>query len=70
MEAVVAQAQSSPSTAPSLAQAVAHLPGWGEKNFQVMSKQFEVIRIAAADPGGYRQPCPSLPCPAANLVTP
>lgn len=30
-------------------QGMAHLPGWGEKNFQVMAKQFEVIRVVATD---------------------
>ncbi|GFH15735.1 protein MOR1, partial [Haematococcus lacustris] len=28
-------------------QAMAHLPGWSEKNFQVMAKQFEVVRVLA-----------------------
>ena len=26
------------------------LPGWGEKNFQVMSKQFDVVQAVAATP--------------------
>ncbi|KAL6753732.1 armadillo-type protein [Haematococcus lacustris] len=28
-------------------QAMGHLPGWSEKNFQVMAKQFEVVRVLA-----------------------
>lgn len=30
-------------------QGLAQLPGWAEKNFQVMGKQFEVIRVLATD---------------------
>lgn len=30
-------------------QGMAHIPGWGEKNFQVMAKQFEVIKCLATD---------------------
>ena len=36
-----------------LAQGVgAALPGWGEKNFQVMSKQFDVVQAAATHAAG------------------
>lgn len=31
-----------------LVQSVAHVPGWAEKNFQVMQLQFAVIRACAA----------------------
>ncbi|KXZ46795.1 TOG1 protein [Gonium pectorale] len=55
IERVVARA-GEPSVAASsgsmLVQAVSHVPGWGEKNFQVMAKQFEMLRAVAAN-------CPS-----------
>ncbi|PNH12606.1 Protein MOR1 [Tetrabaena socialis] len=51
MERVASRA-GEPATAASsgsmLVQAMSHLPGWGEKNFQVMAKQFEVLRAVAA----------------------
>ncbi|WIA40847.1 hypothetical protein OEZ86_004518 [Tetradesmus obliquus] len=52
METVVAKAQA-PEAADcvqTLVQGVAHLPGWDDKNFQVLSRQFEVIRCCAAYP--------------------
>ncbi|WIA20537.1 hypothetical protein OEZ85_004931 [Tetradesmus obliquus] len=52
METVVAKAQA-PEAADCvqpLVQGVAHLPGWDDKNFQVLSRQFEVIRCCAAYP--------------------
>ncbi|CAD7700615.1 unnamed protein product [Ostreobium quekettii] len=32
-----------------LVQGIAHAPGWGEKNFQVMSKQFELLKHVATN---------------------
>ncbi|GLC42611.1 hypothetical protein PLESTB_001118900 [Pleodorina starrii] len=36
------------SNGSTIVQAVSHVPGWGEKNFQVMAKVLEVLRITAA----------------------
>lgn len=53
MDAVVARAQGpgAEEHAVLLVQAMAHLPGWDEKNFQVMARQFDVIRAAAGHAG-------------------
>ncbi|KAG2491479.1 hypothetical protein HYH03_010264 [Edaphochlamys debaryana] len=51
MEKVVARVGEGDTAASSgsmLVQAMSHVPGWGEKNFQVMAKQFEVLRAVAA----------------------
>lgn len=52
MERISAFSQDPPNAqqhCSTLAQGVGSaLPGWGEKNFQVMSKQFEVVQAAAA----------------------
>ncbi|GIL58886.1 hypothetical protein Vafri_13702 [Volvox africanus] len=36
------------SNGSTLIQAVSHVPGWGEKNFQVMAKVLEALRVTAA----------------------
>ncbi|KAF6262791.1 armadillo-type protein [Scenedesmus sp. NREL 46B-D3] len=52
MESVVAKAQDpeAAGNVQTLVQGMAHLPGWEDKNFQVMSRQFEVVRCCAAYP--------------------
>lgn len=53
MDAVVAKAQSGElqGQVSALVQGLSYLPGWDEKNFQVMARQFEVLRVMAAAHG-------------------
>jgi len=53
MDPVILRAQQDPAVSQPLVQALALIPGWEEKNFQVAAKAFEAIRAAAGAGGEF-----------------